>query len=306
MKELVERINNANVGWKADLNLGSNVDGVTIEEARTLCGVLKGGPVLPKKDIVPMSVVAALPTTWSASAQWPNCPSITTIRDQSACGSCWAFGAVEAMSDRSCIHLNKNLSLSSGALAFCCDSCGMGCDGGYPSAAWQYYQDKGIVEEGCYPYPFPSCDHHMPGSKNPCPTKEYPSPNCPSKCTNKSWSGPAWAGDRHQAKSAYSLAADANQIMADLYKNGPVEAGFEVYEDFLTYSSGVYTHTTGGFLGGHAIKILGWGVDGSGTEYWECANSWNPNWGNHGYFWIKRGSDECGIEDGVVAGLPKN
>lgn len=31
---------------------------------------------------------------------------MSTIRDQSACGSCWAFAAVEAMSDRACIKLN--------------------------------------------------------------------------------------------------------------------------------------------------------------------------------------------------------
>ena len=30
---------------------------------------------------------------------------------------------------------------------------------------------------------------------------------------------------------------------------------------------GVYRHTSGGALGGHAIKILGWGVEG-GDPYW--------------------------------------
>lgn len=34
-------------------------------------------------------------------------------------------------------------------------------------------------------------------------------------------------------------------------------------------------------LGGHAIRILGWGVD-NGTPYWIIANSWNPDWGNEG------------------------
>jgi hypothetical protein len=32
--------------------------------------------------------------------------------------------------------------------------------------------------------------------------------------------------------------------------------------------------------------------------------SWTSTWGNQGYFWIARGTDECGIEDQVVAGLP--
>jgi cathepsin B len=30
------------------------------------------------------------------------------------------------------------------------------------------------------------------------------------------------------------------------------------------------------------------------------ANSWNPYWGEKGYFRIKRGTDEAGIEDEVV------
>jgi len=304
-QDLVDFINNGNFGWQADMNQGSRVDGITKEEARTLCGVLKGGPVLAKKEIVPLAHIAALPASWSAITQWPNCPSIGTIRDQSACGSCWAFGAVEAMSDRSCIFLKQNISLSSGNMAFCCTNCGAGCNGGYPTAAWEYYQNAGLVEEACYPYPLPSCDHHIPGSKNPCPSQEYKTPACPNKCTNSSWTGPAWKTAKHTAKNAYSVDTSQDQIMAELYKNGPVEAAFDVYEDFLTYKSGVYSHQSGDFLGGHAIKILGWG-SANGVSYWIAANSWNPNWGNKGFFWIKRGTDECGIEDMIVAGIPHN
>lgn len=93
--------------------------------------------------------------------------------------------------------------------------------------------------------------------------------------------------------------------MQEIYKNGPVEAAFMVYEDFVTYKSGVYHHVSGSMLGGHAIKILGWGVE-NGVKYWLVANSWNTSWGDNGYFKILRGSDECGIEDRVSAGVPKN
>jgi len=89
-----------------------------------------------------------------------------------------------------------------------------------------------------------------------------------------------------------------------LSENGPVEAAFSVYEDFLTYKSGVYTHKTGSMLGGHAIKILGWGVENN-VPYWLVANSWNEDWGNQGFFKIQKGKNECGIEGQVVAGLPK-
>jgi cathepsin B len=33
--------------------------------------------------------------------------------------------------------------------------------------------------------------------------------------------------------------------------------------------------------------------------------AWNEDWGDKGYFKILRGKNECGIEDGIVAGAPK-
>lgn len=58
---------------------------------------------LPQKEVIP---IEGIPDTFDARTAWPNCESIKEIRDQSDCGSCWAFGAVEAMSDRICIHSN--------------------------------------------------------------------------------------------------------------------------------------------------------------------------------------------------------
>ena len=77
-----------------------------------------------------------------------------------------------------------------------------------------------------------------------------------------------------------------------------------VYADFVNYKSGVYHHVSGQLLGGHAIRILGWGNE-DGTDYWLVANSWNEDWGDQGFFKIVKGKDECGIEDGAVAGLIK-
>ena len=56
--------------------------------------------------------------------------------------------------------------------------------------------------------------------------------------------------------------------------NGPVQVAFDVYSDFLSYKSGVYQHLTGDMLGGHAVKMIGWGIE-NGTKYWLCVNSWN-------------------------------
>jgi len=86
---------------------------------------------------------------------------------------------------------------------------------------------------------------------------------------------------------------------------GPVEAAFTVYADFENYVSGIYHHVSGNALGGHAIRVVGWGVE-NGQDYWKVANSWNPYWGEKGYFRIRRGNNEVGIENQVTANGPND
>lgn len=111
-------------------------------------------------------------------------------------------------------------------------------------------------------------------------------------------------------------------IQEEIMKNGPVEATYWVFSDFVkkticllitftllfqkSYINGVYSRTTGStFLGGHAVKIIGWGVDEeTRIPYWLVVNSWGTSWGSSGLFKIRRGTNECGIENEIVAGLP--
>lgn len=104
-------------------------------------------------------------------------------------------------------------------------------------------------------------------------------------------------------RTSYSINRDQSHIQQEILTNGPVEATLTVYEDLLHYKSGVYQHVEGKVLGGHAIRMLGWGVD-NGTPYWLIANSWNNDWGDDGFFKILRGKDHCGIESSISAGLP--
>ncbi|EPB74098.1 papain family cysteine protease [Ancylostoma ceylanicum] len=149
-----------------------------------------------------------IPETFDAREAWPDCQSIKNIRDQSSCGSCWAFGAVEAMSDRICIASNgkTQVTLSADDLLSCCKSCGFGtplenlpsnfyiilfsCNGGDPYSAWKYWTKTGIVtgsnfttNAGCKPYPFPPCEHHSNKTHyDPCRHDLFPTPKCEKKC----------------------------------------------------------------------------------------------------------------------------
>jgi len=281
--------------------------GLTIGHVKGLCGVVPSQKTLPVRKIE--VDVAAIPDSFDSRNQWGSiCPETRDVRDQGSCGSCWAFGAVEAMTDRICIQNNgtKHAYLSAEDPASCCTSCGDGCNGGDPGSAWDYFQQSGIVTggpynsgQGCFPYEVAACDHHVQGHLPPC-GNEGPTPACTSQCI--SGYPISWSQDKHYGTSSYSVQSDQGSIQTEIMANGPVEAAFQVYSDFPSYKSGVYQHVTGDYLGGHAIKIIGWGTE-NGTPYWTVANSWNPDWGNKGFFKILRGSDECGIEDGVVAGM---
>lgn len=306
---MVDHINSLKTTWKAGRNFG---EGVTWEYVRNLCGVLKDprGKFLEERPRHPENI--AIPDSFDAREKWGDlCPSTKEVRDQGACGSCWAFGAVEAMTDRICIHSNGQSKphISADDLNSCCGfQCGFGCNGGYPQGAWDHFQSSGIVtggnynsNQGCRPYEVAACDHHVVGKLQPCgPTVD--TPECKKQCI--SGYNVSYNNDKHFGASSYSVSSDVSQIQAEIMTNGPVEGAFTVYEDFPTYKSGVYQHKSGGELGGHAIKILGWGVE-NGTPYWLVANSWNEDWGDQGFFKILRGNDECGIEDSIVAGVPR-
>ncbi|XP_072041557.1 cathepsin B-like [Amphiura filiformis] len=308
-RDMIVKVNSKQTSWKAGYNYPLNT---TLDHLRGLMGVLPT-PEGMKLPLVVHEINEALPDTFDARTQWPECKSIQEIRDQGSCGSCWAFGAVEAISDRVCIHSNATMQphISAEDLLSCCRVCvpwqSPGCNGGYPIMAWNTWRAEGIVtggqynsNEGCLPYTIPACEHHVVGKLKPC-GDILPTPECKKTC--EASYKVSYEDDKHFGGSAYEVGSDVEQIQTEIFKNGPVQAAFTIYADFTSYKSGVYQHTSGEALGAHAIKILGWGTENN-LPYWLVANSWNNDWGDKGFFKILRGKSECGIENEIFAGMP--
>lgn len=221
-----------------------------------------------------------VPDNFDSRSEWPAC--IHSIRDQGSCGSCWAFAATEAFSDRWCIDSSEkiNVILSPEDMVEC-DTGNYGCDGGYLDRAWDYFESSGVVTDECLPY--------ASGSGV--------SPTCATSCAN-----PAAAFQKYKCVGGSRVECnDAYCIKKEISANGPMETGFDVYQDFFNYAGGVYKHVAGGYAGGHAVKMLGWGVE-DGVDYWICANSWGSGWGEAGFFRIAAG--ECNIDASVFACTP--
>merc|ERR1711959_239943 len=142
----------------------------------------------------------------------------------------------------------------------------------------------------------------MGGTKG-CP--EQHSPKAPTKCDADAQAPHNdFESDKYTFSGRTQSAEGPDAIKQAIMQGGPVETAFTVYSDFENYVSGIYHHVSGSMAGGHAVRIVGWGSE-DGQKYWKIANSWNPYWGEKGYFRIRRGNNEGGIEDMVTASSPK-
>jgi cathepsin B len=231
-------------------------------------------PIAPTiEDPVPND----LPTSFDARAEWSNC--VQPIRNQESCGSCWAFAGSSSLAWKFCIATSGSTNVVlSPQDSVACDTSNSGCNGGNRLLTWQYYQKSGIVSDSCYPY--------TAGKGNV--------EACRSACV----SGEAWK--KYKATNVKTL-SNPTQIKNALMEGGPIHTGFTVYDDFMEYSGGIYEYVSGSSLGGHAVVIVGWGVE-AGTSYWIVQNSWGPEWGENGYFRIKEG--ECSFDTYAVTGNP--
>ncbi|KAJ2946091.1 hypothetical protein O0L34_g5012 [Tuta absoluta] len=308
--EFIDMVNKEDTTWQAGRNFPEDTP---LSYIKQLMGARRSNSrsSLPVQRH-PADLLENLPENFDPKTKWPSCATLNVIRDQGSCGSCWAFGAVSAMTDRVCIYSNqtKNFYFSAEDLLSCCGSkCGYGCGGGYSEMAWNYWKESGIVSggpfesgQGCYPYEIEPCEHHVNGTRKKCHApRQDETPACRETCIKSYKIG--YKQDKHFGKTVFSVDNNEDQIRAELYQNGPVEAVFAVFEDFLSYKTGVYKHTRGDYVGNHAVKIMGWGIE-AGTKYWLVANSWNTDWGDHGFFKFLRGENHCGIEAEIVAGEP--
>lgn len=73
------------------------------------------------------------------------------------------------------------------------------------------------------------CDPYFDtqGCSHPGCEPAYSTPKCEKKCSKQNL---LWKKSKHYAANAYKISSDPYSIMAEIYKNGPVEVSFTVYE----------------------------------------------------------------------------
>ncbi len=218
-----------------------------------------------------MAVAAGYP----ASFDWRNVGGknfITPIRDQGGCGSCVAFGSTATVEGTFRVQRgdpNLVVDLSEAHLFYCVAKAqGRTCGNGWWVAPALDGYKGGIVDEACFPYTA------VDQACNLC----------------SDWQG------RLTKITGWHTVASPSDMKTWLSSKGPLATCFVVYNDFFSYSSGVYHHVTGGVAGGHCVCCIGYD-DAQGC--WICKNSWGTGWGEGGFFRIAYG--DCGIDSTMWA-----
>jgi len=218
-----------------------------------------------------------LPKNFMTTDKWPECGSY--VKSQGYCSSCWAFAAAEVLQDRYCIKMGYPVPNFSVQEMISCDFKNFNCQGGDLEQAWKFLQEKGTVTERCFPY----------GNKYEPKVKR-----CSKLCNNGRRKLYIWS-------KYYKKFDNSDEIKLEIIENGPIMTGFEVYMDFLEYKSGIYSKSKNTeFLGGHAVKLVGWGVE-NGVEYWIAKNTWGTSWGENGFFRFKM-NHCCQFEENAITG----
>jgi len=190
------------------------------------------------------------------------------VTNQAQCGSCAIFAAVstiEASLNVAFGDANLDYDLAEQYFLDCTPaSCA---DGTNHLVCLNQTLHHGVPDEACMPYM---------AADQECADICEDSPQRMVRAAGWGW------------VASYILDEPTDEEIKQALALGPVTTSMDVYSDYFGYVDGVYEPAEGlEVVGGHAVPIIGWNDE---HDSWYCKNSWGTEWGQDGYFEIRRGA----------------
>jgi len=212
-----------------------------------------------------------------SSHNWCDLGACTAVKNQGACGSCWAFSTVGPL-ESNILHYEGVARDLSEQYLLSCNTDGWDCERGgwfaHDYHEWNippFEPEAGAVYEADFPYS---------ASDAPC--------NPPHTHHEK-------IDDWDYVQSAGGVAS-TSAIKQAILDHGPVAAAVCVNSAFRDYSDGVFQGSECTDVN-HAIVLVGWD-DAQGA--WILRNSWGTGWGESGYMRIGYGVSNVGYAANYV------
>jgi cathepsin L len=237
----------------------------TPSEYKTLLGRRSVRPIAQDSAAKPLS---ADPPD---AIDWRTYKIVNAIKEQGPCGSCWAFGTIQAAESAYARKYHTLYSCSEQNLIDCVNTC-YGCSGGFESAAYTYIinMQGGLLNlETDYPYTarVGTCKYNAAKGLNKIASFQR-----------------GRSGDEAYLKQLVGTVGVADVA---------IDAG---HNSFQLYSGGIYNEMAcSAQVLNHAVGCVGYGTQRS-VDYWIVRNSWGTSWGEQGYIRMARNKDnQCGI-----------
>lgn len=204
------------------------------------------------------------PSRGPLNFDWRQQNKVTSVKNQGACGACWAFATLGSVESQYAIKHNQLINLSEQQLVDC-DVVDMGCDGGLLHTAFeQMIQMGGLEQEHDYPYQ---------AQNDYCKID-------PSKYVVS-------------IVGCYRYVLQYEEKLKDLLRAvGPIPMAIDA-AGIVDYYRGIINYCENNGLN-HAVLLVGYGVENN-IPYWTFKNTWGSDWGENGYFRLRQNINACGM-----------
>merc|ERR1711899_652599 len=199
------------------------------------------------------------------NVDWRDYGAVTDVKNQGACGSCWAFSTTGALEGQHFRKTGKLVSLSEQNLLDCTAPLGEErCGGGNFDIAFTYIKENGGIDtEESYPYV----------DSNACQDPECTNPE-PHACLFN----PRNVGATDKGFVDITE-GDEDALRAAVATIGPVSVGIHASDSWQHYHEGVFDEEDCNGILNHGVLVVGYGTNEEG-DYWLVKNSWGKTWGD--------------------------